>query len=49
MDRGAWQGTVHGAAKSRTQVKQLSTRAQTPYVLKYTVDMPVCPQNSQGR
>ena len=49
MDRGAWQGTVHGAAKSRTRVKQLSTRAQTACVLKYTVGMPVCPQNSQGR
>ena len=21
MDRGAWQGTVHGVAKSRTQLK----------------------------
>ena len=26
MDRGAWQATVGGAAKSRTQLKQLSTR-----------------------
>ena len=27
MDRGAWQGTVHGVAKSRTQLKWLSTHA----------------------
>ena len=25
MDRGAWWATVHGAAKSQTQLKQLST------------------------
>ena len=25
MDRGAWQATVHGVAKSRTQLKRLST------------------------
>ena len=25
MDRGAWQTTVHGVAKSHTQLKQLST------------------------
>ena len=25
MDRGAWGATVHGVAKSRTQLKQLST------------------------
>ena len=25
MDRGAWRATVHGIAKSRTQLKQLST------------------------
>ena len=24
MDRGAWRGTVHGIAKSQTQLKQLS-------------------------
>ena len=27
MDRGAWQATVHGVAKSRTRLKQLSTHA----------------------
>ena len=27
MDRGAWQATVHGIAKSQTQLKQLSTLA----------------------
>ena len=27
MDRGTWQATVHGVTKSRTQLKQLSTRA----------------------
>ena len=25
MDRGAWQATVHGVAKSQTRLKQLST------------------------
>ena len=25
MDRGAWKATVHGVAKSRTQLKQLNT------------------------
>ena len=29
MDRGAWQATVHGVAKSWTQLKQLSTHAHT--------------------
>ena len=27
MDRGAWQATVHGVAKSRTRLKRLSMRA----------------------
>ena len=27
MDRGTWWASVHGAAKSRTQLKQLSMRA----------------------
>ena len=27
MDREAWQATVHGFAKSQTQLKQLSTHA----------------------
>ena len=26
MDRGAWQATVHGIAKSQTQLKHLSTQ-----------------------
>jgi len=29
MDRGAWRVSVHGVARSRTQLKQVSTRAQT--------------------
>ena len=29
MDRGAWQGTVHGVAKSQTLLKQLSTHPRT--------------------
>ena len=29
MDRGAWQATVHGVAKSRTRLKQLSTGGQS--------------------
>ena len=33
MDRGAWWAAVHGVAQSRTQLKQLSTRA-CMYVLE---------------
>ena len=29
MDRGAWQATVQGSQKSRTQLKRLSTHAHT--------------------
>ena len=29
MDRGAWQATVHGVAKSRTHLKRLSTGGQS--------------------
>ena len=29
MDRGAWQATVHGDAKSQTQLKGLSMHAKT--------------------
>ena len=29
MDRGAWEATIHKVAKSRTQLKQLSTRPET--------------------
>ena len=28
MDRGAWQATAHGVAKSRTQLKRLSTHTR---------------------
>ena len=28
MDRGAWQAAVHGVAKSRAQLKQVSRHAQ---------------------
>ena len=28
MDRGAWQATVHGVSKSRTQLKQLSMHSR---------------------
>ena len=30
MDRGAWQATVHGVAKSQTQLNRLSTLAFNP-------------------
>ena len=30
MDRGAWWATVHGAAKSRTQVQRFSMHAYMP-------------------
>ena len=29
MDRGAWQAAVHGVAKSKTQLKRLSTHARS--------------------
>ena len=29
LDRGAWWATVHGVTKSQTQLKQLSTHAQS--------------------
>ena len=29
MDRGAWRATVHGVAKSRTRLKQVSMQART--------------------
>ena len=32
MDRGSWRATVHGVAKSQTQLKQLSTHACTHLV-----------------
>ena len=28
MERGAWQATVHGVAKSQTQLKRLNTHAE---------------------
>ena len=31
MDRGAWRATVHGVAKSQTQLKRLSTTAQAQW------------------
>ena len=36
MDRGAWRATVHRVAKSRTQLKQPSTRAQLHGEVKTT-------------
>ena len=34
MDRGAWWATVHGVAKSRTQLKRLSMYAFTTLIQK---------------
>ena len=31
MARGAWRATIHGAAKSQTQLKQLSTHSGVSY------------------
>ena len=31
MDRGAWPATVHGIAKSQTQLKQLSTHTHNKF------------------
>ena len=38
MDRGAWWATVHGAAKSWTQLKQPSTHACTREALYLNID-----------
>ena len=40
MDRGAWRATVHGVAKSRTQLTQLSTAQNsttTTTILRFTL------------
>ena len=36
MDRGAWWFTVHGVAKSQTQLKKRSTKAYTPKSVSFT-------------
>ena len=33
MDRGAWQATVHGVAKSQTHLNQLSTHTRKTYLV----------------
>ena len=38
MDRGAWQATVHGVAKSRIQLKQLSTHTHVYTIKLLTFD-----------
>ena len=39
MDRGAWGATIHKVAKSRTRLKQLSTRACNVFkILKLTIN-----------
>ena len=39
MDRGAWQATVHGVAKSQTQLKRLSTHASTHISLSLSLSL----------
>ena len=34
MDRGLWQATIHGAAKSRTQLKRLSSSSSSKHLLE---------------
>ena len=36
MDRGAWQTTVHRVTKSRTRLKQLSTKPTTDFSTSVT-------------
>ena len=36
MDRGAWWATVHGVTKSRTRLKQLSTKPTTGFSTSVT-------------
>ena len=38
MDRGAWQGTVQGVAKSPTLLKRLSTHARTQGLISMTIN-----------
>jgi len=40
MNRGAWQATVHGVAKSRTQLKRLSTLQNFPACTCLTQPVP---------
>ena len=42
MDRGAWRATVHGVAKSQTQLKQLSVHASTLSVKMQLLFTEVC-------
>ena len=39
MDRGARRATVHGVAKSRTQLKQLSTDTCAAYIMSLSIDV----------
>jgi len=41
MDRGAWRATVHGLAKSRTQLKRLSTHTCTVFPNHSACGLPV--------
>ena len=42
MDRGAWQATVHRVTKSWTQVKRLSTQANTQNLCHASLAVRVC-------
>ena len=48
MDRGAWWATVHGVAKSQTQLKQLSThdRVSQPLIINLFLERDLCPTGS---
>ena len=39
MDRGAWQVTVHGVAKSQTRLSDLSTAQKCPF--KFNINVKV--------
>ena len=42
MDRGAWWASVHGAAKSWTRLKRLSTQAYVCVCTVFNIHMYVC-------
>ena len=43
MDSGAWRATVHGVAKSRTRLKQLSAVSGQPWALALILGPHPCP------
>ena len=45
MDRGAWQATVYGVAKSRTQLKQLNNSSMKASSDRWDSNLPETPDS----